>query len=146
MTTRKLLDHRNGDNAQRVSSGRTRLRILLALLTRCALSPWRWPKSFRAVMTSCPLCRVSVPWLATTQRRRDGSLTLYWRPAAVKSYLSRNAGPWRSWDTVRVGAARCQFSAFQRVVGGLAGQGERAHTGSAPLASVVRTVTRSGPR
>jgi len=31
MTTRKLLDHRNGDNAQRVSSGRTRLRILLAL-------------------------------------------------------------------------------------------------------------------
>jgi predicted lipoprotein with Yx(FWY)xxD motif len=31
MTTRKLLDHRNGDNAQRVSSGRTRLRMLLAL-------------------------------------------------------------------------------------------------------------------
>ena len=31
MTTRKLLDHRNGDNAQRVSSGRARLRILLAL-------------------------------------------------------------------------------------------------------------------
>ena len=31
MTARKLLDHRNGDNAQRVSSGRTRLRILLAL-------------------------------------------------------------------------------------------------------------------
>ena len=31
MTTRKLLDHRHGDNAQRVSSGRTRLRILLAL-------------------------------------------------------------------------------------------------------------------
>ena len=31
MTTRKLLDHRHGDNAQRVSSGRTRLRMLLAL-------------------------------------------------------------------------------------------------------------------
>ena len=31
MTTRKLLDRRHGDNAQRVSSGRTRLRILLAL-------------------------------------------------------------------------------------------------------------------
>src|SRR5215472_16884105 len=31
MITRKLLEHGNGDNAQRVSSGRTRLRILLAL-------------------------------------------------------------------------------------------------------------------
>ena len=31
MTTRKLLEHGNRDNAQRVSSGRTRLRILLAL-------------------------------------------------------------------------------------------------------------------
>ncbi len=32
MTTRKILDHhRRGDNAQRVSSGRTRLRMLLAL-------------------------------------------------------------------------------------------------------------------
>jgi predicted lipoprotein with Yx(FWY)xxD motif len=31
MTTRKILDHRHGDNAQRVSSGRTRLRMLLAL-------------------------------------------------------------------------------------------------------------------
>jgi len=31
MTTRKLLEHANGDNAQRVSSGRTRLPILLAL-------------------------------------------------------------------------------------------------------------------
>jgi len=31
MTTRRLLDHRRGDNAQRVSSGRTRLRLLLAL-------------------------------------------------------------------------------------------------------------------
>ena len=31
MTARKLLDHRHGDNAQRVSSGRTRLRMLLVL-------------------------------------------------------------------------------------------------------------------
>ena len=31
MTARKILDHRHGDNAQRVSSGRTRLRMLLAL-------------------------------------------------------------------------------------------------------------------
>jgi len=30
MTTRKLLDHHNGDNAQRVSTGRTRLRMLPA--------------------------------------------------------------------------------------------------------------------
>ena len=31
MTTRKLLDRRHGDNAQRVSSGRPRLRMLLVL-------------------------------------------------------------------------------------------------------------------
>jgi predicted lipoprotein with Yx(FWY)xxD motif len=31
VTTEKLLEHGNGDNAQRVSSGRTRLRMLLAL-------------------------------------------------------------------------------------------------------------------
>jgi len=31
MTARRLLDHRHGDNAQRVSSGRPRLRMLLVL-------------------------------------------------------------------------------------------------------------------
>ena len=31
MTTRKILGHRHGDNAQRVSSGRTRFRMLLVL-------------------------------------------------------------------------------------------------------------------
>jgi predicted lipoprotein with Yx(FWY)xxD motif len=36
MITGKLLDHRHGDNAQRASSGRTRLRILLALLAAAA--------------------------------------------------------------------------------------------------------------
>ena len=36
MTARKLFGHRHGDNAQRVSSGRTRLRILLALLAAAA--------------------------------------------------------------------------------------------------------------
>ena len=36
MTTGKLLEHGNGDDAQRVSSGRTRLRMLLALLAAAA--------------------------------------------------------------------------------------------------------------